>query len=75
MANPILQNLNRQAPTQMSASNPMQMLQQFGQFRQQMQGKNPQQMVNELRQSGQMSDSQFNALQQQAQNLLPFFRR
>ena len=53
----------------------MQLLQQFQQFRQQMAGKNPQQMVQQLVQSGQMSQEQLQALEQQAQGLLSMIRR
>ena len=51
----------------------MQMVQQFSQFKRMMQGRNPHQMVQNLLQSGQMSQAQFDQLKQQAnalQNLL-----
>lgn len=77
--NPIMQMLNRQsspvAPTQMSGSNPIQMIQQFQQFRQQMAGKNPQQMINDLIQSGQMSKDQFSRLENQARSIMGMFGR
>ena len=43
-------------------NNPMQMIQQFQQFKQQFQG-DPRQQVMNLMQSGQMSQGQFNQLQ------------
>lgn len=69
MRNPILDKLNmtpaQQVPSN-APSNPMQMLQQFSQFKQQMRGKDPQQMVNQLLQSGKMTPQQFEQLKQQA---------
>lgn len=56
--------------------NPMQMIQQFNQFRQQFQG-DPQQEVMKLLQSGRMNQSQLNQLQamaQQFQQMLNSFR-
>lgn len=76
MGNPILQALQRQqVPAQMSAPNPLNMMQQFQQFRQEMSGKDPQQVVQQLVQSGRMSQQQLNQLQQQAAGLMQFFRR
>ena len=69
MANSILGSGNP------SKGNPMNMLQQFRQFRQQMAGQNPQQMVNQLVQSGQMSPEQRDGLMQQAQSMMSMFRR
>ena len=62
MMNPIL--------SQLRANNPMQMLAQFNQFRQQMAGKDPEAMVNELLRSGKMSQQQFEQLKQQAQSFM-----
>ena len=59
---------------QMQGNNPMQLLQQFSQFRQQMQGKDPEAMVNELLKSGKMSQAQFEQLKQQAQGLQSFLK-
>ena len=61
------------APQQLN--NPMQMIQQFQQFRQQMAGKNPREMVDELVQSGKMTPQQRDGLAQQAQSMLAMFRR
>lgn len=70
MSNPILQALRgTQAPINPMASNPIQMIQQFAQFKRSMQGKNPQAIVQELLNSGQMSQEQFEQLKQQAQDL------
>ena len=52
----------------------MQMMQQFAQFRRMMQGRNPQQMVQNLLQSGQMSQAQFEQLKQQANDLIKTLR-
>ena len=74
MGNPMLDRLSRGAPQQFAGSGnmsvaPMQMMQQFAQFRRMMQGRNPQQMVQNLLQSGQMSQTQFEQLKQQASEL------
>ena len=56
--------------------NPMQMIQQFNQFKNSFQG-DPKQQVEQLLKSGQMSQQQFNQLQQQAtqfQQLLSSFK-
>lgn len=66
--NPILQALNRNAP-QPALNNITQMISQFAQFKNQMQGRNPQAIVQNLLASGQMSQSQFEMLKQQAQSL------
>ena len=52
----------------------MQMMQQFAQFRRMMQGRNPQQMVQNLLQSGQMTQEQFEQLKQQANDLIKTLR-
>ena len=53
--------------------NMTQMLQQFNQFKQQFKG-DPQQKVQELLNSGQMSQAQFQQLQQAAQQLRQFLK-
>lgn len=78
MGNPMLDMLSRGAPQQFAGNGnmhggPMQMAQQFAQFKRIMQGRNPQQMVQNLLSSGQMSQAQFEQLKQQAnalQNIL-----
>ena len=79
MSNPMLDMLSRSAPNQFAGSGnmpggPMQMMQQFAQFRRMMQGRNPQQMVQNLLQSGQMSQAQFEQLKQQANELQNILR-
>ena len=79
MPNPMLDMLSRGAPQQFSGSGnmpggPMQMMQQFAQFRRMMQGRNPQQMVQNLLSSGQMSQAQFEQLKQQASELQKILR-
>ena len=53
---------------------PMNMLQQFKQFKEQMQGKNPQEEINKLLQSGKISQQQLNQAQQMAQQFKCFLR-
>lgn len=79
MGNPMLDMLSRGAqkhiagPGNMSGG-PMQMMQQFAQFRRMMQGRNPQQMVQNLLSSGQMTQAQFEQLKQQANELIKNIR-
>lgn len=80
MANPMLDQLNGGSQKQFAGvgnmpggNGMMQMVNQFAQFKRMMQGRNPQQIVQNLLQSGQMSQTQFDQLKQQAnalQNLL-----
>ena len=79
MSNPMLDRLSRGEPQQFAGSGnmvggPMQMMQQFAQFRRMMQGRNPQQMVQNLLQSGQMTQAQFEQLKQQANELQKILR-
>ena len=79
MTNPMLDKLSRGAPQQLAGpgninGGPMQMMQQFAQFRRMMQGRNPQQMVQNLLQSGQMTQAQFEQLKQQASELQKILR-
>ena len=53
-------------------NNPMQMMQQFAQFKQQMAGKDPKAMVDELVSSGKISQNQLNSLMQTAQSFMGF---
>ena len=71
--NPILQMLG-QSQKQSMNSNPIQMLQQFAQFKQQMQGRDPRAMVEQLLASGKMTQQQFDQLKQQAQMLQGFLK-
>ena len=79
MGNPMLDMLSRGAQKQFAGAGnmsggPMQMMQQFAQFRRMMQGRNPQQMVQNLLSSGQMSQAQFEQLKQQANELQKILR-
>ena len=79
MSNPMLDKLTRGAQNHFAGSGnmpggPMQMMQQFAQFRRMMQGRNPQQMVQNLLQSGQMTQDQFEQLKQQASELQNILR-
>lgn len=70
--NPILQMLGQSQRPQMN--NPVQIMQQFAQFKNQMRGKDPQAMVMELLGSGKMTQQQFDELKQQAKMLQNFLR-
>ena len=79
MPNPMLDMLSRGSPQQFAGAGnmsggPMQMAQQFAQFKRMMQGRNPQQMVQNLLSSGPMSQSQFEQLKQQANELQRILR-
>lgn len=69
MGNPILDKLNAVQQSAMSQNSPMQMVQQFAQFKQQLRGQDPRAVVNQLLQSGRMSPQQFEQLKQQASAL------
>lgn len=56
------------------SNNPMQMLQQFAEFKRQMQGKNPEAIVKDLLASGKMTQEQFDSLKQQAMTLQNFLK-
>lgn len=66
MQNPIMQALNQNAG---QVNNPFELMRQFQEFKKNMTGKNPQAMVQELLNSGQMSQTQFEELKKQAQSL------
>ena len=79
MGNPMLDMLSRGAQNHFAGAGnmsggPMQMMQQFAQFRRMMQGRNPQQMVQNLLSSGQMTQEQFEQLKQQANDLIKTLR-
>lgn len=63
MTNPILQAMGKSA----MPNSPMNVVQQFMQFKQQMQGKDPQKIVEQMLADGQMSQQQFEQLKQQAE--------
>ena len=58
----------------MPGSNPIQMMQQFAQFKRLMQGRNPQAMVQQLLDSGQMSQAQFAQLKSMASSMRDILR-
>ena len=66
--------LNAQSNLQPQMNNPMQMIQQFAEFKRQMEGKNPQAIVEDLLKSGKMSSEQFDNLKRQAQTLQNLLR-
>lgn len=68
--NPLFNMFGNQA----SAPFPMNMIQDFMQFKQNFQG-NPQQQVQNMLNSGQMTQDQFNKLNQMYQQFGSFFRR
>lgn len=67
-------NLNAQANPQPQMNNPMQMIQQFAEFKRQMEGKNPRAIVEDLLKSGKMSAEQLDNLKRQAQTLQNLLR-
>ena len=58
----------------MGGNGPMQMMQQFAQFKRLMQGRNPQAMVQQLLDSGQMSQAQFAQLKSMASSMRDILR-
>ena len=62
MTNPILQAMGKSA----MPNSPMNVVQQFMQFKQQMQGKDPQKIVEQMLSDGRMSQQQLNQLQEMA---------
>ena len=69
MTNPILQAMGKSA----MPNSPMNVVQQFMQFKQQMQGKDPQKIVERMLADGQMSQQQFEQLKQQAEQFKGIF--
>lgn len=69
MTNPILQAMGKSA----MPNSPMNVVQQFMQFKQQMQGKDPQKIVEQMLADGQMSQQQFEQLKQQAEQFKGVF--
>lgn len=58
----------------MPGGNPMQMMQQFAQFKRLMQGRNPQAMVQQLLDSGQMSQAQYAQIKSMASSMRDILR-
>ena len=75
--NPFYNPMQGMSPNNGFGNNPfgnmMNMMSQFNQFRQTFQG-DPKQKVQELLNSGQMTQEQFNQLSQMAQQFRPFIR-
>lgn len=69
MTNPILQAMGKSA----MPNSPMNVVQQFMQFKQQMQGKDPQKIVEQMLADGQMSQQRFEQLKQQAEQFKGIF--
>lgn len=69
MTNPILQAMGKSA----MPNSPMNVVQQFMQFKQQLQGKDPQKIVEQMLADGQMSQQQFEQLKQQAEQFKGIF--
>ena len=65
MGNPFFKSMGGNAPQNMFS--------QFQSFMNQMKGKNPDAMINEMISSGKVNQSQLNAAQQQAQQLMGQF--
>lgn len=78
MSNPLFQifgnNKSRTANTQAPFNNPMQVLQEFNNFKTQFQG-DPKQKVQEMLNNGQMSQEQFNQLSMMANTFRQFLGR
>lgn len=55
----------------MNGNGPMQMIQQFMQFKNNFKGGNPQQIVQDMIKNGQISQEQYNQAVQQANQLYP----
>ena len=74
MPNPCVNQNSSQIPQNSPFGNMSNMMNQFQQFRNNFQG-DPKQKVQELLNSGQMSQQQFNYLSQLAQQFQGFFKR
>lgn len=73
MANPLLASLQKQTAPQQPA-NPLQMLAEFRRFASGITPQQAQAKVEELLQSGQMSQEQFESLKKQAQDFMEFLK-
>ena len=74
MANPMLQYLKSTSKSPMPSNNPMQMLSEFRKFAQGMTPQGAKAQVEQLLQSGQMSQKQFEELRQQAESFAKFLK-
>ena len=75
VANSIMNRLvqPQRAPAGLQRNNPMQMMQQFQQFRNTFRG-NPQQMVQQMLQSGQITEAQLQQAMQMARQFQSFVK-
>ena len=64
----------RQSPARQMPNNPLAMMQEFNKFRRSITPEGAKQRVQELLQSGQISQQQFEQLQQQAQTFSQFLK-
>lgn len=74
MANPMLQYLKSTSKSPMPSNNPMQMLSEFRKFAQGMTPQGAKAQIEQLLQSGQMSQKQFEELKQQAESFAKFLK-
>ena len=74
MANPMPQYLKSTSKSPMPSNNPMQMLSEFRKFAQGMTPQGAKAQVEQLLQSGQMSQKQFEELKQQAESFAKFLK-
>ena len=74
MAHPMLQYLKSTSKSPMPSNNPMQMLSEFRKFAQGMTPQGAKAQVEQLLQSGQMSQKQFEELKQQAESFAKFLK-
>lgn len=73
MQNPLMQFMGGGMGLPPQFGNMTQLLQQFNQFRSTLQG-DPKQQVEQLRQSGKMTDAQYQQLEAMAKQLMPFLK-
>lgn len=82
MINPMMEQMRKSANNMAGLSgagsgmptNPMQMMQQFAEFKKMMRGRNPQQMVQKLLSTNQMTAQQFEQLKGMANELKNILR-
>ena len=82
MINPMMEQMRKSANNMTGLSgagsgmlsNPMQMMQQFAEFKKMMRGRNPQQMVQKLLSTNQMTAQQFEQLKGMANELKNILR-
>lgn len=75
MANPFFKALEVSQKASMGGNPMANFVGQFPRFLNEMRGKNPSQMIQDMLTSGQISQEQLNAVQQQAQQIMPLFEQ